>query len=235
MTQSWEDPRVVDGLARQFATREAALRRGARHIGWKVGFGAPGSLRLMRIESPLVGYLTDATVIEPGTTVNASAWRGGIVEFETAVYMGRDVVGGMTSDEAAEAVAAIGPAIELADITFKVDADRLGDVLEANVFHRNVIFGGADETRRGLDIDGLSIVIEVDGRTGAEVTHLEEITGVYADIVRTVADTLAACGLALRQGDVIITGSVIPPIPITDGTHFRLRMTGFDPIGVAID
>ena len=52
-------------------------------------------------------------------------------------------------------------------------------------------------------------------RHGGEFAFTEELeanTGKLIDIVAHVADTLAACGEALRAGEVIIPGSVTPPI-----------------------
>ena len=85
MTDPWADPRVIEGLDRQFERRSRALATGASHVGWKVGFGAPSSLETMQITAPLLGYLTSTTVLEPDVPVDVSGWQRGIVEFEVAV------------------------------------------------------------------------------------------------------------------------------------------------------
>ncbi len=225
---------MTDGFARQLARRSAALRHRATPIGWKVGFGAPASMRRMEIDAPLVGYLTDETVVAPGTTVDVSSWQRGIVEFETAVYLDADVSAEATPEEAAAAVGSLGPAIELADIDLPMEPTGLSDILDANVFHRHVIFGATDTARAGLNIDGLAMSIEVDGAEHALVSQLEQLTGSYAGIVATVANTLAAHDVALRAGDVIITGTVVPPMPVGESTTYSLTMTGFDTISVNV-
>jgi 2-keto-4-pentenoate hydratase len=228
----WEDPRIVDGLRRQLAAREEALGAGARHVGWKVGFGAPSSLELMQITAPLLGYLTDTTVFDDGATFETGGWTRGVVEFEVAVWMGSDVDAGASESEAAAAVAAVGPAIEVADVDLPVGPDGISDIMAGDIFHRGVIFGDRDESRAGLDITGLTAQITLDDDVSATVTELEAITGAYPWIVSTVASTLGSTGERLRAGDVIITGSVIPPVSVVNARRFSFELAPYDPISL---
>ena len=228
----WEDPRIVEGLRRQLAARNEVLRAGAGHVGWKVGFGAPSSLELMQITAPLLGYLTDTTVVDDGATFETGGWTRGVVEFEVAVWMGSDLGAGAGESEAAAAVAAVGPALEVADVDLPVGPDRISDIMAGDIFHRGVIFGARDESRAGLDITGLTAQITLDDEVFATVTELEAITGAYPWIVSTVASTLASAGERLRAGDVIITGSVIPPVSVADADRFTFELAPYDPITV---
>ena len=45
---------------------------------------------------------------------------------------------------------------------------------------------------------------------------------------------MAANGERLREGDVIITGSVIPPVPVNEGSEFTFTLDPLDPISVQI-
>ena len=204
MTDPWEDPRVTEGLERQLEARAEMLSGGAVHVGWKVGFGAPTALELMQITAPLLGYLTDDTVFESGASFDTDGWTRGVVEFEVAVWMGADLGPGASEAEAAAAVSAVGPAIEVADVDLPVAPHRVADIMAGDIFHKGVIFGSRDSSRAGLDISEMSAQISIDGVERARVTELEAITGVYPWIVSTVASTLASAGERLRAGDVII-------------------------------
>jgi 2-keto-4-pentenoate hydratase len=222
------------GLPRQLAVRSRMMSAGAHPIGWKVGFGAPSALELMQITAPLLGFMTDATVLESGAAVDTAGWERGIVEFEVAVYLGEDLSAGASTEEARAAISAVGPAIELANIDLPVDAAGVEDILAGDIFHRAVIFGEPARDRAGLDITGMSARILIDGEEQASTTELEAITGPYPWIVITVADTLAANGELLRSGDVIITGSVVPPIAVSKGREFTFALDPFDPISVRV-
>jgi 2-keto-4-pentenoate hydratase len=234
MSEPWTDPRVEAGLTGMLHARRQMCRAGAAPIGWKVGLGAPPSLELMGISAPLVGFLTDATVVDSGATVEVSEWSRGIVEFEVAVYLGSDVPGGADPTRAAAAVDAVGPAIELANINLPMEAASLTNIAAGNIFHETVILGDRDDSRAGLDVTGLRAGIMVDGVTRVTTSDLQAITGPYPWIVAIVANTLAAHGELLRAGDVIITGSIIPPVPLTDGTEFTFALEPFDPISVSV-
>ena len=230
----WEDARVVEGIDRQFVMRSEMLSAGAAHVGWKVGFGAPAALALMQISAPLLGFLTDRTTLSPGSTVDTSGWERGLVEFEVAVYLGSDLGSGASDDQARAAISAISPSIEVADVDLPVQADGVADIMATDIFHRAVLFGESDSSRAGIDIDGLVARILIDGQEFAATDQLEAITGRYPAVVATVANTLAAHGELLRAGDVIITGSVIPPVPTTTGSVFTFALDPFDPISVTI-
>lgn len=234
MTAPWEDPRVQAGLPRAMATRRRMTEAGANPLGWKVGFGAPAALELMQISAPLLGFLTDATLLESGAQVDGSTWTRGIVEFEVAVYLGTELGSGASDEEARAAISAVGPAIELADIDLPISADQVAEIVAGDIFHTGVILGEPDTGRAGLDILGLSARILVDNEQASATRELEAITGSYSGIVATVAETLAANDERLRAGDVIITGSVIPPIPVTSGTEYTFALDPFDPISVRI-
>ena len=67
------------------------------------------------------------------------------------------------------------------------------------------------------------------------MTELEAITGAYPWIVSTVASTLASAGERLRAGDVIITGSVIPPVSVNDARDFTFTLDPFEPVSIVAD
>ena len=234
MSGPWNDARVQDGLSRQLVARAATLAAGRERVGWKVGFGAPAALEMMEITAPLLGYLSDATVLESGVQVDISDWQTTLIEFEVSLFMGTDLAAHAGDDAARAAVAAVGPAIELANIDLPIGPESVTDIVAGNIFHRGVILGEPDRGRAGLDVAGLRAVIEVDGRPHSATEDLEALTGPYPWIVSTVATTLDSVGERLRAGDVIITGSVIPPIRVEESTEFSFTLQPFRPISTSL-
>lgn len=204
------DPRIQAGMRRQIALFEERRRAGARRIGWKVGFGAPAAKEKLKIDRALVGFLLDRAVLPDGANVSLSGWTKPVAEPEIAVEIGRDVPAAASEQESAQSVAAIGPAIELADIDGPMD--DVESILAGDIFQRHVIFG----TRRPVTLpSGLSALTGEVIRSGQPVpvpADLEANTGRLLDTVRQVAATLAAFGEVLRTGDVVIAGSVTPPL-----------------------
>lgn len=221
------DPRIRRGMTAQLGARRARLAAGAAPLGWKVGFGAPAAMHKLGIAAPLVGFLLRDALVASGGTVSLAGWVKPAAEPEIAVHMGRDLASGADRAGAAAAIAAFSPAIELADVDFP--PDDVETILAGNIYQRHVVLGGRDERRAGGDTRGLIGHVRRRGSEAAPVSDPQAATGDLIDIVRHVADLIAAFGETLRTGDVIITGSITPPIfiaPDEETLAFAL-----DPVG----
>jgi 2-keto-4-pentenoate hydratase len=209
-------------MSRQLEERRRLLLSGARHVGWKAGFGAPAALQRFGLTGPLVGFLTDATLLANGASVAVAGWANPVAEPELAVQIGTDVPGRAAADRVREAIAAIRPAIELADID--PPSDDVEEVLAGDIFHRAVVLGNPDPTPAGGNTDGLTGAVTHDGTRLQPITDLEAHTGRLLDVIAHIADTLAEAGETLLAGDVVITGSVIPAIPVGPGQSVEFRL-----------
>jgi len=223
----WDDPRIVRGMTAQFALRRQRLDGGDKLLGWKVRFGAPALLKQFNTNGPLVGFLTQNARVAPGSTVSLAGWAKPVAEPEVAVYIGCDVAAGTTLEAAADAIAGISPAIELADLHEPAtDPER---ILSHDIYQRHVVLGGSTPARAGGAADGLTCRIMRRGAEFARTTDPQANTGRWVEIVSHVANVLAAFGERLRAGEVIITGSVVPPIAIEpDESSLAFAL---DPVG----
>jgi 2-keto-4-pentenoate hydratase len=223
----WDDPRVARGMQAQLELRRKRLAAGDAPLGWKVGFGAPAFREQLKISGPLVGFLTRNARVESGGSVSLKGWQKPVAEPEIAVHIGRDVSPGSDQATAAAAIAGIAPAIELVDLhTPPQDPEP---ILSGNIYQRHVVLSGSGPARAGAASDGLTCRVIRRGAESARTTDPQANTGQWIDIVRHVADVLAAFGERLRAGEIIITGSVVPPIslePDEDGIAFAV-----DPVG----
>lgn len=229
MTAITDDDRIVHGMRAQLAARRKRLDAGEAPLGWKVGFGAPAALARLNLTAPIVGYLMQSGRRDSGASVSLKGWIKPVAEPEICVLIGTDVGGGTGKDVAKAAIAALGPAIELADMD--IPPDDVEKILSANIFQRHVIVGPRSAAYAGAKLDGLTGRITRRGVDAGTMSDLEVNTGRVIDIVRHVADVLAAFGEMLRAGEIIICGSVFPPVfiePDDDGFSFTL-----EPIGTA--
>ena len=224
---AWDHPLIKKGMPAQLAKRRARIAAGEKPLGWKVGLGSPTSLQKVGLKAPLVGFLMQRGLLLSGSTASLAGWVRPVAEPELCVRMMSDLGGGATPDSAIAAIKEIFPAIELADMDPVASADNLDAVLEANIFQRHVILCG--NTRFGGSTAGLTSRVIRRGAEVAATSDLEALTGKLGDIVAHVANTLAAFGEKLAAGDVIITGSITPPIMLeADETALSHAV---DPIG----
>ena len=223
----WDPPLIKKGMIAQLATRRARIAAGEKPLGWKVGLGAPAAMQRLGLKAPLVGFLMQRALLLSGSTASLKGWLRPVAEPEIAVRMARDLPGGATPNAALAAVKDILPAIELADLDPVPTVDNLDAVLAGDIFQRHVLLCG--NTRAGGSVAGLTSRLIRRGAEASRTSDPEALTGKLTDIVAHVANTLAAFGEKLAAGDVIITGSITPPLMLepdeTELTH------ALDPIG----
>jgi 2-keto-4-pentenoate hydratase len=224
---AWDHPLIQKGMPLQLAKRRARIAAGERPLGWKVGLGAPASMQKVGIAAPLVGYLMQRALLLSGSTVSLTGFIRPAAEPEICVRMASDLSGGATAEAAVAAIKEILPAIELVDIDPLPAADNLDGILEADVFQRHVILCG--NTRFGAATNGLTSRVIRRGAQSSNTTDPEALTGKLPVIVAHVANTLSAFGEKLAAGDVIIMGSITPPIMLAADDDALTH--ALDPIG----
>ena len=222
-----DNPLIIKGMTAQLATRRARIAAGEEPLGWKVGMGAPASMQKLGLKGPLVGYLMQRALLASGSTVSLKGYSKPVMEPEIAVRMARDLGPGATAAAAAAAIKEIMPAIEIVDLDPAPTPDNLDAVLADDIFQRHLVLGAA--TRAGSATAGLTSRLIRRGAEAARSTDPEALTGKLTDIVVHVANVVAAFGEKLSAGDLIITGSITPPVFIeADETEIAHAI---DPIG----
>jgi len=227
MSVTLNDPRIANGMRAQMALRRELIAEGARQVGWKVGMGAPALQQKLKLTAPVVGFLLDRALLEPNAKLSIKHWQQPVAEAEIAAYIGQDVPALSNRDTVRKAIAALGPAIELADVT--CDMGDVETVLAGDIFQRHVILGPRDIMRGGARLDGLKGRLS---RTGMDVPvpyDLEANIGDIVNIVSHVADIAAAVADGLRAGQFVICGSLTPPMflaPADTDVEFVLEPIG---------
>ncbi|HEY5671638.1 MAG TPA: fumarylacetoacetate hydrolase family protein [Anaerolineales bacterium] len=227
------DSRILRGMDKLLKLRQGRLDAGDKAIGWKVGFGAPASLEALRLDAPLVGFLTDKVLLDSGSALSIAGWTKPAAEPEIAVYLNRDLPGVSDRETIQAAISAIGPAIEIADVHFP--PNDVEAILAGNIYNRHVILGKSDNSRAGCTLDGLVGRIYRNGQEIATVTDLQVLTGNFIGIVQHVANLLASLGQMLRSGDVIITGSIVPPLWIERDEEIRFDLDPIDKLTIRLE
>jgi 2-keto-4-pentenoate hydratase len=214
------DPRIERGTRAMLALRRARLDAGERPIGWKVGFGAPASLDLLGTDRPLVGFLTDRGLLDDGATVAIGDWTTPMLEPEIAVHIADDAgsIGGLSA------------VIELADVDVP-PADPEA-ILAGNIYHRHVLLGPVSAGR--TDGAGVSARLLRDGEVVAATDDPAALTGEITEVVRRTAELLAACGERLRAGEVVITGSAVPPLRVAPGERVTAELPPLGALSVVL-
>jgi 2-keto-4-pentenoate hydratase len=224
------DARVTKGMAAQMAMRRRQLSSGARHLGWKVGFSTQAAMERLGTTAPLFGFMTDRSLVDSGSVLSVAGWTRGVLEPEVAVYLGSDLPSGADDAEVRAAISGLGPAVELADLD--PDVQDVEGILSIDIFHRHVLLGPVDWSRAGGSITGVEALVFRNGEKITGGPGPADFPAAAVVILRALANELEANGEALRAGDLVITGSLVPPVKIGPGQALRAQIAPLGEIEV---
>lgn len=233
MSAAWDDPRIARGMAEQLRRRRELLNKGHKSLGWKLAFGGPAALERLRINAPLVGFLIQDALVPSNSTISLAGWTKPAIEPEITVHLGKDLPAGADRDTAKAAIAGLGPAIEVADVDHP--SDDVEGTLACDIYQRHIILGRSDPAHAGGLLDGLAARVLRNGCEFANISDpqsLQHLTGELIDILRHTADLLAVFGEKLQAGEIIIAGSIIPPIWIAPGDEIIFELAPVDTISI---
>jgi 2-keto-4-pentenoate hydratase len=217
---AWDDPRVQAGMATLLESRRRLLEDGAKPIGWKLAFGTEAAKDALGLNGPLVGFLTDRTLIASGGACPIAGWTAPKLEPEIAIHLGP---GG-------EGVAGISPAIELADADLPPTETQT--VLAGDIYHRAVVL---DPTATPVTpAPPLAARIERDGEKIAATDDAEATVGKLDELAAYVVRYLAEFGESTAEGEIIISGSMVGLLDIAPGDTLRHNLLGVGTLEVSI-
>jgi 2-keto-4-pentenoate hydratase len=213
-------PGLLRGLRLQFEALAKRRATGDELIGWKVGLNAAPVQQHFGITRPVLGHLTTASLIEPGSTHSLA---GGVrvgVEPEVAIHLG---AGGQ--------IASLGPAIELVDLDPAIT--ELDSILAENVFHRGVVLGPALEGFDPARLDTLRATVTKNG-SAVESALFADTGEAPEDVVTLIGERLALVGEELAEGQVIIAGSLTPIVFVEPGDGIEVQLGPLGSLGLSL-
>ncbi len=222
---------LAEAYAVQDRLREALVARGERVIGWKAGFTNKALQAAYACEEPVCGFLLASGVFPNRAEVPFARFASLVVEAEVAFVLKHDLAGpGVTPARALVAVEGAVPALELVD--FRMSGKPVAsDVVADGVFASAIVVGTplTDVARLDLAVEGL--VYELNGAVVATNAGAE-VMGNPLNSLAWVANHLGARGLALKAGDLVMSGSVSTLLRPKAGDTVRATFTRLGSVAV---
>jgi 2-keto-4-pentenoate hydratase len=220
----------AEAYAVQALLHAALTARGLGPIaGHKIGCTTPVMQRFLGIDSPCAGGIFATTIHRERVDLRFDDFLHVGVECEIAVQLGRDLPAAtapFTADAVAPAVDACMAAIEIVDDRW-VDYKRVDtpSLIADDFFNAACVLGPPIAAWRALD---LTQIVGVTRINGAEVGSGRgaDVMGHPLAALAWLSDNLAARGLGLRAGDIVLTGSVVETRWLARGDDVVVSLSG---------
>jgi 2-oxo-3-hexenedioate decarboxylase len=197
------------------------LERGERRTGMKMGFTSKAKMVQMGLSELIWGRLTDGMLVDDGGTIEFARYVHPRVEPEIAFLLGRPLAGRVSSVEAAAAVEAIAPALEIIDSRYENFKFSLTDVVADNSSSSGYVIGNWSDP--SVDYSNLGMILEIDGRP-VQIGSSAAILDHPLRSLVAAARLAAAGGETLRPGDVVMAGGATAAEALAAGGRVRLSV-----------
>ena len=224
---------LAEAYTVQDRVREALVARGERVIGWKAGFTNKAAQTAYGCEEPVCGFLLATGVFPNRAEVPSARFASLVVEAEVAFVLKHDLAGpGVTPARALLAVEGAVPALELVD--FRMSGKPVAsDVVADGVFANAIVVGAPLTDVAHLDLAVEGLVYELNGAIVA-TNAAAEVMGDPLNSLAWIANHLGARGLALKAGDLVMSGSVSTLLRPKAGDTVRATFTRLGGVAVRV-
>ena len=217
---------IEDAYAIQHAWTEIKLSQGREIRGRKIGLTSRVMQLAVNIDEPDYGVLFDDMVFDDGSVIPLDRFISPRVEVELAFLLGTALKGpNCTMLDVLRATEYVIPALEVLDARIqRVDPESgrtrtVLDTISDNAGDAGIVIGGRPVRPFDVDLRWVSAlfyrdgVIEDSGVAAAVLNH-------PANGIAWLANKLAAHGVDLEAGQIVLAGSFTRPVDAGDGTVF---------------
>lgn len=197
-------------------------------VGHKIGLGTADAQAHYGVTSPGRGYLFRSQVLESGAHVDTGELSL-LVEPEIAVTMGSDVTLADASSDTRllQAVAYAQTAIEVVGSRWHPSpGGSIGAWMADNGMAVRTVLG---RQRVPLSVGEVTVDMTVSGEP-----REDRAVPAVADNLRWLVRDLAEDGESLRRGMVVLTGALIPPIPVDTEADVDVHVAGYGSVSAHI-
>ena len=200
---------------------------GERVIGKKIGVTSKPVQEMLGVFQPDFGFLTDAMQYPDGAEIpiagNLIAPRA---EGEIAFRLKKDLVGpGVTEADVLDATASIIPCFEIVDSRIEGWKIKIQDTVADNASCGVYVLSGSEVDPHDYDLPGLHMKIYKNGEFHSEGLG-SAVQGNPLTAVAWLANTLGEFGIPFKAGELILSGSLVPLIPVVAGDEVSLEIEG---------
>jgi len=205
--------------------RQAA---GEKLIGKKIGVTSKPVQDMLGVHQPDFGFLTDIMQVENGAIVSLAAANliQPKAEGEIAFKLKKDLRGpGITEADVLAATDYVSPCFEIVDSRIRDWQIKIQDTVADNASCGIFVVGAEQIDPNDLDLAAVEMNVTRNGEQIAQGLG-SAVQGHPCTAVAWLANTLGEYGIPFLAGEIILSGSLAPLLPIEPGDRYHMTLAG---------
>ena len=196
-------------------------------IGKKIGVTSKAVQDMLGVFQPDFGFLTDAMAYPDAANIPI---ENNLIqpkaEGEIAFRLKKDLTGpGVTEQDVLDATETIMPCFEVVDSRIDNWNIKIEDTVADNASCGVYVLGTNEVDPRAYDLPNLKMKVYKNGELHSEGLA-SAVQGNPLTAVAWLANTLGEFGIPFKAGEVILSGSLVPLIPVVPGDEMSLEIAG---------
>ncbi len=202
------------------------LDAGETVVGKKIGVTSRVVMDMLKVDQPDFGQLLSGMVVNEGEAIRIDAMIAPKAEAEVAFVLKSDLRGpGVTAADVLRVTAFVMPCFEIVDSRIRDWKIKIQDTVADNASCGVLVLGGTRRDPRDVDLALAGMVLEKNGEVISTSTGAA-VQGSPVNAVAWLANTLGRLGIPLKAGEVILSGSQSPLVPVQAGDSLHCSVGG---------
>lgn len=226
LTDREPDITIEDAYQIQLRMIHRRLEAGEHVVGKKIGVTSKAVMDMLKVNQPDFGHLLSGMVMNEGQPISVGTLIAPKAEAEVAFILSRDLEGpGITAADVIRATDCVMPCFEIVDSRIQDWKIKIQDTVADNASCGVLTLGGLRKSPRDLDLALAGMVLEKNGEI-VSTSAGASVQGSPVNAVAWLANTLGRFGIGLKAGDVILSGSQSPLVPVVAGDSLHCSVGG---------
>ena len=226
LTDRESDITIEDAYQIQLRMIQRRVDAGETIVGKKIGVTSRVVMTMLKVNQPDFGQMTSGMVFNEGEAIRTDTMIAPRAEAEVAFMLKRDLMGpGVTAADVLRATDCVMPCFEIVDSRIKDWKIKIQDTVADNASCGVLTLGGLRKDPRKLDLALAGMVLEKNGEL-ISTSAGAAVQGSPVNAVAWLANTLGRLGIGLKAGEVILSGSQSPLVPVKAGDSLVCSVGG---------
>ena len=226
LTDREADITIEDAYQIQQRMIQRRLDAGETIIGKKIGVTSKVVMDMLKVSQPDFGMMTSGMVFNEGESIDTSTMIAPRAEAEVAFVLKSDLMGpGVTAADVLRATDFVVPCFEIVDSRIQDWKIKIQDTVADNASCGVLVLGGRRKSPADIDLALAGMVLEKNGEIISTSTGAA-VQGSPVNAVAWLANTLGKLGISLKAGEVILSGSQSPLVPVKAGDSLVCTVGG---------